>query len=523
MSFKSFVQKEKFYLGVAAIIALVYYVFSTYSKGYYQHDEAAHFLNMQQFWVEPSSILSTWSKPGFKIAYIIPALFGAKAVLWTNILFASATAFISGKIIEHFKIPYRTLGMVITAFIPMLYQIAFRNYSEIITGLVLSIIVLAYVKKKYWAVALLAGYLFTLRQEMVLASGFIGLMFIIRKQWLPIIGFFIAPLLLNFFGWLHSGNPLFLWDQLTGGGLDHYKEFGFFHLWKMFTPSVGVISTALFLLGFLGFVYAKEGIKSFFEKYHILYIALVPVFIFMCLVTEPAFTLFKLSANLRQIVLFAPIIGVFGALGYQYLAEKINPKISLIILGIYGLLVVTMLSYEYNHVAFTDVVDNSKMAMFFIGMGLILIVSHLGIMDLKKLSWVVAILIIGHTIQQEKPYKLNEEEISVQKAVKFFERNKLAKEKPIFSNHNMFMYFNGSTAQERKDHYISGMYTPQKMDELPVGTIFVWDSHYTHRPNNKEHKGIPIQYFQNNDKYQMLFQNLSKNKRFYIAILKKVR
>jgi hypothetical protein len=514
--------KEMLFLGYTLVIAIIYFIFSTFSNGFYQHDEAAHFLNMQNFWVDPSSILSTWAKPGFKIAYVIPALLGAKAVLITNILFTAFMAYFTGKVIEEFKIPYRLLGMTIAAFAPMLYQISFRNYSEIITSFVLALIMFTYVRKKYFWTALLASYIFTLRQEMVLVSACLGLIFLLQKNWKAIGGLFIAPVLLNIFGWMSTGNPMFLIDQMTGGGLDQYKEMGFFHLWKMFTPSVGVISTVLFLIGVFGFL-EKGKTKDYFKKYHIVYIAFVPVFLFMCFITEPFFGIFKLSANLRQLTLFAPAIGIFGAMGYNLLVTKRNMMVNWIIIGIFGVLIFSMLNYEYNHVFFTDVKDYSKSYVFLLGIGGALALLYMMKMDPKKISLVLMVLIIGHTIQQEEPYELSNEEKSVKKAVRFFKRNKLENRTTIFNAHNMFHYFIGNTATERKEQYVYGRYTDEDMAKLPVGAIYIWDSHYSYRQRTKGNKGIPLDFFKGNANYKPLFQDLSKDKRFYIAIFEKLK
>ncbi|MGB1219786.1 MAG: hypothetical protein ACPG4W_08405, partial [Flavobacteriales bacterium] len=506
---------------VTLAIAVIYFIFSTFSTGFYQHDEVAHFLNMQRFWYDPSAILGTWAKPGFKIAYVIPAYFGAKAVLITNILFASFTAFFAGKIAEHFKIPFRVLVMVATAFVPMFYQIAFRNYSEVITGLVLSILMLSYVKEKYFWAALSASYLFTLRQEMALIGMILGLIFLLRKKYIYILVLATAPVLLNVFGWLSTGNPNFLLDQLTGGGVDNYRQMGFFHLWTMFTPSVGVISTALFLVGFLSFLNPISQFKAHLKTYHILYISFLPVFLFWCVITEPSFNIFKLSANLRQLVSLAPVAGVFVGLGFQNLSLKPKQNIAYVILAIYGLILFNSLSYEYNHVFFTDVKDYTKPAIFVIGIVGSILLLRSGKISPKILSFIVSALIIGHTIQQEKPYELNNEEVAVLDAAEFAKSKGLDK-RNLQISHTMFNYFLELSPEDRYKKVVGGRQTVEEMSTLPKGTIVVWDSHYSYRSQSKNRKGTPLDFFQKNSNFRALYQKKSSDQRFFIAILEKL-
>ena len=60
---------------VIANTALLY-ILSLYNDGFYQGEEANHYINMKSFWNDPSIIMGSSNKPGFKILFVIPALFG---------------------------------------------------------------------------------------------------------------------------------------------------------------------------------------------------------------------------------------------------------------------------------------------------------------------------------------------------------------------------------------------------------------------------------------------------------------
>ena len=58
---------ERLPLLVTLLLMLLYFAYSFKSKGYYQQDEANHYLSMLRFWYDPAAIMGNWAKPGYKI------------------------------------------------------------------------------------------------------------------------------------------------------------------------------------------------------------------------------------------------------------------------------------------------------------------------------------------------------------------------------------------------------------------------------------------------------------------------
>ncbi len=140
-------------------LAIFYFIFSKFSEGFYQHDEAAHFVNMRSFWYDPFSVLGNWAKPGYKLIYAIPALFGEQVVIFVNCLFSAFTSFFVYKILKQIKSEFALLGFFLLAIQPFWIQLSFRNYSEIITAFLLTLaIYLHYKKSVNWAIFILRLY-----------------------------------------------------------------------------------------------------------------------------------------------------------------------------------------------------------------------------------------------------------------------------------------------------------------------------------------------------------------------------
>jgi 4-amino-4-deoxy-L-arabinose transferase-like glycosyltransferase len=135
-------------ISLTLVSALVYIGFSFSSDGFYQHDEAAHFINMRTFWYNPDIILGNWAKPGYKLLYVIPSLAGPFAVLILNALFAAGTSFFVYKTAQLLSIRIPLVAFLLLSTQPLWIQLSFRNYSEIPTAFLLSLACWLYYRKQ---------------------------------------------------------------------------------------------------------------------------------------------------------------------------------------------------------------------------------------------------------------------------------------------------------------------------------------------------------------------------------------
>jgi len=59
----------------------------------------------------------------------------------------------------------------------------------------------------------------------------------------------------------------------------------------------------------------------------------------------------------------------------------------------------------------------------------------------------------------------------------------------------------------------------KSLDESLKGTIVIWDSHYSYRPEYKN--DTKLEYLQNNPNYKLLNQFMSQDRRFAAFIFEK--
>ena len=179
---------ERYYVLAAVAFTGLYFGLSYLSEGYFQDDEVGHFVTAYEFWKDPFSIFTYWSRPGFKILYVIPALFGIKGVHLIASLIAGGTAYLASLLAKEYGVQNRILALVLCGFQPLFYQISFRTYAEIAGAFLLVLMLVFYNRKQFVFSAIVSSYLFSVRQELVILSLLLGVAFLWRREyqdWTP--------------------------------------------------------------------------------------------------------------------------------------------------------------------------------------------------------------------------------------------------------------------------------------------------------------------------------------------------
>ena len=508
---------ERSYLLLTGIIAAIYFVFSTFSVGYYTHDEIGQFLNMQDFWLNWEAILGLWTKPGWKVLYALPSLLGWKFVVVVNCIVTAMTAYVAGLVAKDYGLKDRTAVMLICAFMSMWYQISFRNYSELPFGLILISSIYFIRKEKFILGAILASWLFAMRQEGALFAVFLGLLFIRDRRFIPFLFLGTSPILWNLAGFISNGDPLFILN-LVGGGVGEYAQAGFFHLWSVYLPLAGPVVYLLSVIGLLGFVAHVNGAKKYLVKYELLYIGFVPIFLFYCLMTEPAFPYLKLMSNWKMVAPFAPILAIFSAIGLRFLKTQKHQKhitYAYILIGALLAFGFIWASYDHNYIFYNESSRNFTAPVFATLIGLVLIFYRRINIKSSNLGLICAVIGMIYTITAEKPIPLSSEDSALQQTAEWFDTNHPGEDYRIYYSHSVLAYFRNTNSFERKRRYIK--VNPSNLEEVRSGDFLVWESHHSKRRGKLDRETI-----QEDPSYQLEHQILTDDRRFYIAVFRKL-
>ncbi|HET6568244.1 MAG TPA: hypothetical protein VFG50_09800 [Rhodothermales bacterium] len=468
--------REVYLLGLTLLTAAAYFAYSFASDGFYQHDEASHFMNMRGFWHDPSSVLGNWAKPGYKLLYALPSLGGQTAVLITNCLVAALCCYVAYKLAEALGCKAPLFSFAFLAFQPFWIQLSFRNYSEIPSALLLLLAIYAHYRDKRLIAALVLSYTATIRQEFYPLLLLYGAFLAYRKQFVPAAALLLFPFLNNLWGWGATGDPLYLWHTTvatSGRYQDAYPRQGFDHYFK---TSIVVFGAAA--LTFL-VVYAGQVINRA-QRLHLFVVAPLAVyFLEHCVFSLQAISIGpSTGGNLRYMLVIAPLVAVLAGLAADRLAEMKSRTRLLYVLIPFVLAVALFMDHGNNNLMLTEEVSLLPLLMVLITMAGALFVSR------KSLLLVFVFLCAtGFTLSTVRPFQRSPEDAVMAEVVAWAKQQGLD-EHPLLVNHPMFYYFFGRSQWDFPEG--ASNITETTLQDAPPETVVIWDSHYSYRPRLKE-------------------------------------
>lgn len=484
-------------LGLTIATAIAYILYSHMSDGFYQHDEAAHFLNMRRFWFDHSLILGNWAKPGYKVLLAPFSLLGINALVVVNSLIAASTCYLAYRLSESINSKIPLFAFILLAVQPFWIQLSFRNYSEIITSFLLVSSLLGHYKKKYWLAALILSYTTTIRQEMYPFVALYGVFLVHRKNWVPIILLLVFPLLNNFVGWFYNGDPFYLFNSIVGTSNnigDAYPRLGFAHYFKMSLVVFGGISLTSLLVYFY---------QSLIEKRKVHWLILIPILIFFLI--HVIFSMKSLNfgpatgGNLRYLIVIAPLVSVLGGIALERIMLTsglgLNKKLAYFLLP-FSWIVLVFMTFEHNNVRYLYARDY----LIFLPVASIVL---LVLISLKPQKFVYGVIISGliSVPLLVNPLEITEEDNLVKEVVKWGKETKI-EEYPILVSHTMFYYWSNKVEEEFENGV--DRITEESVEKAESGTIIIWDTHYSYRP--KLRKGtLELDYFRSQtNKFELI-------------------
>jgi len=497
-----------------AATVLAYLYWSTRSNGFYQHDEAAHFLAMRSFWNDPASILGNWAKFGYRILYILPAtLGGAPLVLLVNCLFAAGAGLFIGLALQAQRSTYALAGFLLTVLQPLYLNLSFRNYSEVPTAFLLALAYYLHVKKQPLFAMLALSFICTIRQEFYLILGMYGLALLFKRQWVAAFAGALFPLIQNFYGAYYTGNDyLYLLHQLTG----QTQTLG--QLW----PRQGgdhYLLTSMVIFGPIAIALAVHYmVWSTWQRLQPDWYLIAPVLVYYLFqsiinVKDPEIGP-ATGGNLRYMLVISPLVGAMGALGLQQFAASVKKSKAAIIWVVLILITFVFLNHKSDLLHLTEDTDATP------ALGVIMAAALLFWPGKAAVKTPVLAVCLGLLVLLTvKPLKRTQEENICKQVASWYKANEATyKGHRIYVDHAMFYYFLGRTRYEFTPLPFTAT-LPENITKAQVGDLVLWDSHYAARPNR-----VTQEYYLNDPEHWALVQqNITDDQRFGILIFQKIK
>ncbi len=500
---------------LSIVLTLLYFAYSFKSKGFYQQDEANHYLSMLRFWHDPAAIMGNWAKPGYKILYVLTALGGQKLVILQNCAFAAFSCFFAYKSAERLGARNPWVAFILLASQPLWIALAFRNYSEFPAAFLLVLAFWFYSGNRMWPAAILAGLICTIRQEFYPIAAVFGIWLLYRKYWLPALSIALFPLLQNLAGYLLYDDPIYLYNQILGTSAtlkDAYERMGFDHYFL----TSAVVFGPLALTFFVAYL-TQSALRRQISQPGLLF-AILGFFLINCLFNWKEFHIGPATGgNLRYMCIISPLVAIAGALALDGLGEfKERGKLLWVMLP-FLLLVGLYLNFEHNFLRLLeDKPDSLPLTGAIFGVALLFIPINSRIQSL-----VLAGLCAFMALLAVKPIKLSPEDKVCQQVADWYKQNSAELSgKPLYNTHIMFYYFLGKVEKQFQPEP-QPITDTATMEKAPVGSLVLWDSHYGYRPNYK--RGVPYEYFAQSGQYETLQILEAEDRGFAYVLMRKTK
>ncbi len=508
---------DKYIWLLVPVLALLYYWFSSGSTGFYQDDEIGHYRNIRQFWGDPFSIMGNQPKPGWKILMVVPGLFGFTGVALAHCLVAALTVVFTYKLGRTMKMKNSSIAAILLAVQPLYLQLSFRSYSEITAALFIILSLYWYYREQWIFAALASSYVFAIRQEFALVTIGLGVIFLMRKQWLPFILLAWTPIVLALIGWLHTGNIMWLLDDMRRIGLGvEVPHKHFWHYFETYIYMVGPVTLALLVVGYFRNFFPFDRMREQISKHGFFFFTYTIMFAWAVFSAWDVPNFGANPGHWRYMLSIAPLTAIYAAMGFNTVFESGKRSYLLGAVAAAALVALIFLSRDTNGLTLTDTAryDHSGLVVL---VGLLLAAAaYIRIPNGGVLATVFLVGATAFTLYAEKPRTLDAEAQTVKQAAEWYlSQPDELQQQPLYCNHVLFRYF---ADIDINDSARDRTMLIETLKSAPVGAIVIWDSHYGF---NQFGGDVPMEYFEKDPSFKLLQQIIEPNRTFGILVFEK--
>ncbi|WP_428938751.1 hypothetical protein [Fontivita pretiosa] len=304
------------------------------SEGFLEADACTHYLYARFAWEQPHYFVNVWGRPICTGIYAVPALLGGRlGVRLMSCAIAIACALVAYRIAVNQRYRWPVLALIFTLAQPLVFLHSFSELTELPFSLLVGLAFWAYQRRRWPAMALLAGLMPLGRPE---GFGFIllaaaALMAHRRWWWLLILP--IPLILWNHAGWLLYGKPGPWWrwlaDNWPYAGQSLYES-GTVFRFVLFLPAI--VSPIVFPATCVGIT---RSLMSRQREQTL--IAAIPLLILLVHSVLYAAGRLASSGEIRYMLVVAPLWGLLSACGWQWVFERFNWRRPVLFAGIAAL------------------------------------------------------------------------------------------------------------------------------------------------------------------------------------------
>lgn len=231
-------------------------------------DGVRHYLMARYSWEHPYLLLDLWAKTLFTLLASPFARFGMIGMNVFQIICFVFTSYLCYRIATRLEIKNVFIIPVLIGFAPIYFPLINSGLTELFFALMIVTAIFFTIEKKYLIAAVVISFLPFARNEGYMFFPLFGLVFLYRKQYLPIFLFLFGTLLLSVIGlislkdffWLFHRNPY----QGAGDIYGHGELLSFV---KQYDDIFGLPMTIFICIGMAGIcfklIFLKRSLSTF--------------------------------------------------------------------------------------------------------------------------------------------------------------------------------------------------------------------------------------------------------------------
>ncbi|NQX99032.1 MAG: hypothetical protein HRT73_14325, partial [Flavobacteriales bacterium] len=411
--------------GVTVFLAIIYFIFSTFSDGFYMHDEPMFYMYAKDFLKDPIHTFSGFQRIGYVTFLVLPALGGFTFLNFFNSVLAAITVMYAYKIVRKLGGGNSFLIFFLLGLQPLWFMLAFRNYSEFFVAFLMVMTIWNHLNKKYIFAALLLSYAAVSRIEYHTLLGFYFIVLVYKKQWLPAVLTGTFTLLHNVLGFILTDDLLYLPNKIMDYSermSGSWPKRGFDHYLTMSNVIFGGVTLTLFVSYLSLKILKKE------KPQWIITGATLFVILFNCLINWQSVEIGPGNAgNLRYFIPIAPFVAILGVLAIDDILKFQKKYLLLFFLIPFLLLIGIYQTYDHNFIGLMDGMVNGEYneaqeTKLWYPLIFALITTALLILPLAKKHYLMSLvtLTIIVAVFSARTFNLNPEDATMKKAGKWY-------------------------------------------------------------------------------------------------------
>lgn len=511
--------------GGTIVLAIIYSIFSTFSDGFYMHDEPMFYMYAKDFLKDPISAFRGFQRIGYVTFLVLPALGGFTFLNIFNSVLASITVLYSYKIIRKLKGNNSFLIFFLLGLQPLWFTLSFRNYSEFLLAFLLVMTIWNHLNKRYIVSALLLSYAAVSRIEYHSLLGVYFIILIVKKQWIPALLTGTFTVLENLLGFMLTDDLLYLPNQIISYSermSGSWPKRGFDHYLTMSNIIFGGTTLTLFITYLSSKIIRKE------KPVWLITGATLFIILFNCIINLQSVEIGPGNAgNLRYFMPIAPLVAILGVLAVDDVL-KIKKKY-LLLLFLVPFLIGVGIFQTYDHNFISLLTDGER---YWLPLVIMIITSILIVLPLKQKHYIISLGILSMVVimTSARTFNLNPEDSTMEKAGKWYtsylEKNKsnpnalFTEDSRVACSHILFYHFTDKSTNDFNKKPIID-FTKEDTDSMEVGDLVVWESHYGYRPKLRA-TSQPYDFYDKHPNFQKIQYYQSKDNRFLIAFFRKI-